>query len=275
MHWPADHPLRTDPRLAKFRSDADAVCPEGSVVAVLRYKPGSRVSTLVRTPDGPAVLKLHRSEKASGNHLRLQTLRLGAGSVQVPRPIAVGPAGHAGLLEHVPGLILREFSGADFVAACEEVGLLLARLHGSDVRLGRDWTAQSESDHLAHRYSSRGGRWVPPAPDTLVPTHRDLHHGQVIVAPGTVRLIDLDEAAMAPAGLDVGRFLAHLSNSAVHGKRPLAEAEAAAAAFLRGYGRTPRDLPWWRGIALARLACSAEERHGRPDWAASLRAVVG
>jgi hypothetical protein len=214
MHWPDDHPVRTVPRLAEWQADADAVCPEGPVVAVLRHKPGRRVATLVRTQGGPAVLKLYYEERAAGNHLWLQTLRLGAGLVEVPRPIAVGPGGHAGLLEYVAGRTLRELSGADFVAACEELGRILARLHASDVQLGRDWTAQSEIDSLAHRYSSRGGPWVPPAPDTLVPTHRDLHPGQVVVAPGAVRLIDLDQAAMAPAGLDVGRFLAHLSKKA-------------------------------------------------------------
>jgi Ser/Thr protein kinase RdoA (MazF antagonist) len=275
MQWPPDHPVRTDPVLAEWRADADAACPEGSVVTVLGHVEGRRVATLVRTPDGPAVLKLYRSARASGNHLRLQALRLGAGSVQIPRPLAVGPAGHAGLLEYVPGRLLGDISGPAFVAACEATGRMLARLHASDVQLGRDWTARREIDHLARRPSSGGRTWSPPAPDTLVPAHRDLHPAQVVVGAGTVRLIDLDEAAMAPAALDVGKFIAHLTKNAVHGKRPTAEAEAAADAFLRGYGRIPRDLPWWRGIALARLACSAEERHGRPDWAASLRALAG
>jgi hypothetical protein len=111
MHWPADHPLRTDPRLAKFRSDADAVCPEGSVVAVLRHREGHRVTTLVRTPDGPAVLKLYHSARAPENHRRLQMLRLGAGCVALPRPLGVGPAGHAGLLEYLPGRPLRALGG--------------------------------------------------------------------------------------------------------------------------------------------------------------------
>ena len=50
--------------------------------------------------------------------------------------------------------------------------------------------------------------------------------------------------------------------------------EPARVAFLRGYGRIPRDLPWWRGIALARLACRAEELRHRPAEAASLRAEI-
>jgi hypothetical protein len=58
MHWPDDHPVRTDPRLAEWQADADAVCSQGSVLAVLRHVTGRRVATLVRTPDGPGVLKL-------------------------------------------------------------------------------------------------------------------------------------------------------------------------------------------------------------------------
>jgi hypothetical protein len=80
---------------------------------------------------------------------------------------------------------------------------------------------------------------------------------------------------MAPPGLDVGNFLAHLDQDAALGRRPDHETRTAGRAFLRGYGGPPRDLTWWREIALARLAVLAEERHDRPDWAASLRALVG
>jgi Ser/Thr protein kinase RdoA (MazF antagonist) len=275
MQWPADHPVRTDSRLAKWRADGDAVCPEGSVVAVLRHIEGRRVTTLVRTPDGPAVLKLYHSARASTNYLRLQALRLGAGCPELPRPLAVGPAGHAGLLEYVPGRPLREVSGPDFVAACGEIGRTLARLHASDVLLDRAWTARTEIDELARRFTSGGGRWLPPAPDTLVPTHRDLNPSQVVVDRGAVRLIDFDEATMAPAALDVANFLAHLTKDLVQGRRPVTETESAGAAFLRGYGRIPPDLSWWRRIALTRLACRAEERRGRPAEAANLRALAG
>ena len=189
MRWPADHPVRTDPRLAKFRSDADAVCPDGSVVALLRYRQGRRVTSLVRTPAGPAVLKLYHSPRASENHRRLQLLRLGAGCVGLPRPLGVGPGGHAGLLEYVPGRPLSTLAGADFVAACEEVGRALASLHATDVLLGREWTAQTEINELARRFTSGGGPWLSPAPDTLVPTHRDLNPSQVVVDPGAVRLV--------------------------------------------------------------------------------------
>ena len=201
-------------------------------------------------------------------------LRIGAGFLQLPRPLAVGPAGHAGLLEYLPGRPLREISGADFVAACEEVGRALARLHASDVLLDRIWTARTEIDELGRRFPSGAGSWLPPAPDTLVPTHRDLHPSQVVVDRGAVRLIDFDEATMAPAALDVANFLAHLTKDVVQGRRRPTETEAAGDVSSAAMSRTPRDLPWWRRIALVRLACRAGERRGRPAEAASLRALA-
>jgi thiamine kinase-like enzyme len=166
-------------------------------------------------------------------------------------------------------------SGPDFVASSEELGRLLARLQAGGVRLDREWTALHEIDALSHRLPPGEMSWSPPTPDALVPAHRDLHPDQVVVAPDAVHLIDLDEAAMAPPGLDVGNFLAHLDRDAALGQRSGEEAGAAACAFLRGYGDDPPDLAWWRRIALARLACLEEERHGRPDRAVSLRALVG
>jgi len=193
----------------------------------------------------------------------------------VPSPLAVGPAGHAGLLEYVPGRPLRMLSGPEFIDCCEELGRLLGRLQASSVRLDREWTALREVDAISRRFPSDEASWSPPAPDALVPAHRDLHPGQVVAAPGAVRLIDLDEAAMAPAGLDVGNFLAHLDRDAALGQRPGEEVRAATRAFLGGYGDDPPDLPWWRRITLARLACLEEQRHGRPDRAVTLRALVG
>jgi hypothetical protein len=274
MHWPPDHPVRTDPRLADWQADADAVCPEGHAVELLRYVPGRRATTLVETPDGRAVLKLFASPRARGNHRRLLALRPATGSL-VPRPLAVGPAGHAGLLEYVPGRSLRIMSGPDFVAWCEELGRSVLRLQASCVLLDREWTAVREIDALSRRLPPGEMSWSPPPPDEVVPAHRDLHPDQVVLARDAVRLIDLDEAAMAPAGLDVGNFLAHLDRDAALGQRPGEEVRAAARAFLRGYGDDPPDLPWWRRITLARLACLEEQRHGRPDRAVTLRALVG
>jgi Ser/Thr protein kinase RdoA (MazF antagonist) len=167
----------------------------------------------------------------------------------------VGPAGHAGLLEFVPGKPLRELSGQAFVAACEQVGLALARLQASDAELDRVWTAQDEIDHLQRHRGSHGRCWRSPGGRSVVPAHRDLHLAQVVVAAGAVRLIDLDDATMAPAGLDVGNFLAHLDQEGAVGNRPGDEVAAAAAARRRQSPRRAR----WPGRS-ATPACGARRR---------------
>jgi len=273
VHWPADHPARTDLPLARWRADVDAICPDAQAVALLRHVPGRRVTTLIERPDGPAVVKLFASPRARGNDRRLRALRP-ATQTLVPRPLGVGPAGHALVLEYVPGQPLPELSGPAFVAACEQVGRSLARLQNSGVRLDRAWTAQDEIDHLHRQLPPDERRWKAPEPGPLLPAHRDLHPGQIVVEARAVRLIDLDDATMAPPGLDVGNFLAHLDRETAVGARSESETAAAARAFVRGYGAVPRDLHWWRQVALARLAVLAEARHGRRDWAASLRALL-
>lgn len=274
MQWPPDHPVHLDAPLARWRDDADAVCPAGDVVATLRHVPGRRVATRVLVPDGPAVVKVFASPRARGNHRRLQELYPRADDL-LPRPLAVGPAGHAGLVEYLPGRPLTELSGTEFVDAAERTGRVLARLHGCGARLDREWTAHDERDHLARLAARPGRAWDAPAPAAPVPAHRDLHPAQVVAEGGTIRLIDLDEATMAPPALDVGNFLAHLDRDAALGDRPTGETVRAGRAFLDGYGDQPRDLAWWRAIALARLAVLAEDRHGRPDWAVRLRALAG
>lgn len=78
-----------------------------------------------------------------------------------------------------------------------------------------------------------------------------------------LRFIDLDDAAMAPRGLDVGNFVAHLRKQAAIGQRwPPAVIDVAISAFIDGYG-TPRDnLECWERLSLAPLAALAETRYG-------------
>ena len=86
--------------------------------------------------------------------------------------------------------------------------------------------------------------------------------------------IDLDEATMAPPGLDVGNLLGHLSQEAALGRRPALEVADAAAAFLTSYGGTPPDTDCWQQLTLARLAALADARFDRPDWTAALLLVL-
>jgi Ser/Thr protein kinase RdoA (MazF antagonist) len=85
-----------------------------------------------------------------------------------------------------------------------------------------------------------------------------------------VKFIDLDDCAMAPPGLDVGNFVAHLQVDAILESRAKDVIAAAVDAFASGYGSEPLALRAWTQIALARLAALAETRHGSVERAAAL-----
>ena len=281
MHWPADHPLHADDLLARWRGAADRLCGDGVVLRVLKHVPGRRVATLVSTPDGLAVLKVFSSPRARGNDRRLRALGPAVGDL-LPRARQVDPLGHVGLLSYLPGRPLDGLSGPPFIAACGQAGAALARLHGCGVVLDRQWTAADELAQLRSMATpttdaaiSRAVRSLLPQPDVpLGPAHRDLHLAQVVVQPAGVAFIDLDEATMAPPGLDVGNLLGHLRQEAALGRRPAREVADAATAFLTSYGGAPPDTDCWQQLTLARLAALADARFDRPDWTAALLLVL-
>src|SRR5262245_9349301 len=102
VRWPADHPALTDPALASWAVDADRLCPEAEVIRVLRHLPGRRVTTLVRTHDGLAVLKLFATSRARGGHRRLSAFADSPARSLVPRPLGYRK-GHLALVEFIPG----------------------------------------------------------------------------------------------------------------------------------------------------------------------------
>lgn len=283
MRWPPEHPAVTDPALSPWRAGADELCPDAEVLAVLRHLPGRRVASLVHAPKGPAVLKVFASPRARGNHRRLATLAATTAAAVVPRPLAADGAGHVGLVEFVAGTPMPLLDDDAYVAAAAAAGLALRRLHASGAVLDRAWGPGEELEQLGRTagtasravVEAASRRWAPGAADGLVPAHRDCHPAQAVAGRAGVRWIDLDDAAMAPAALDVGNFLAHLDKEAATGSRGGQVVEAAAAAFVDGYGRCPDGMGAWRALALARLAALAETRHRDPDAMSRLAALLG
>lgn len=289
MWLPDVGPVLTDPALAPHAAAAAALCPGGRWLRTLRHVPGRRAAGLVDLPAGPAVLKVYAGPRARGNVRRLRLLATGPAAAVVPRAFGVDPAGHAALLEYVAGRPLDTLRDAEFVAGCRATGEALARLHGCATPLDRRWTVADEIAGLRRSCPPRLGRLAglgdllagasesgePAADGQLVPAHRDCHPSQAVVtASGSVRWIDLDEAAIAPAGLDFGNLLAHLDRDRLLGLRPAAEVAAAAAAFAVGYGCVPAGARAWRRISLARLAGLAETRFADPAAADRLAAAV-
>ncbi len=88
-----------------------------------------------------------------------------------------------------------------------------------------------------------------------VALHGDFSSDQVIVAPdGAVTVIDFDEAAVGPAGVDLGTFLAQLERDRTLHRCPRERAEELGGALLAGYGSTPDGLGAFVAASLLRLA---------------------
>ena len=230
------------------------------------------------------VIKVFASPRARGNHRRLEALARAGLTDVVPASLRVDDSGHVGVLDYRPGTVLDSVDDATFVPACAAAGRTLARLHASSAPLDRVWGHDAETAQLLRRAPAstraRAERAAALPVDEAAPlvcTHRDFHPRQVVVDDGRpvrVAFIDLDDAAMAPAGLDVGNMTAHLRREAVCGRRTRAVAEAAIEAFLSGYGAPPADLVTWEVLALTRLAGLAETRHRRPDERDALMALL-
>jgi hypothetical protein len=282
MQWPPDHPAVADPALSRWRSGADELCPDAEAVRTLRYLPGRRVSTLVRTDSGEAVLKIFASPRARGNDRRLRTLESSEAAGLLPHPIAVDHAGHVGLLEFVHGTTLDRLRGERLVNAASEAGAALRRLHASGALLDRDWSLRDETRQLRKVAGPQTRvaiedllrEEMPATSGPSVPSHRDCYPAQAVLTNDGVRFIDADDAAMAPAPLDPANFTAHLAKDAITGRLDPADAKLAADAFLQGYGRPAPELESWQRLSLARLAGLAETRHRDPAAMSRLLAAL-
>jgi len=223
------------------------------------------------------VLKLFATSRARGGHHRLTAFRESPARSLVPRPLGYRK-GHLALVEFIPGTPLDQLADDALTPAAELAGRALRRLHDSGVELDRTWGSGDEIAQLrrtvgpvTRRAVERAiARWSLPAKGRSVPSHRDCHPAQVVWTGDGVRLIDLDDSAMAPPGLDVGNFLAHLQADAILERRAEDAIRAAVEAFANGYGSEPPALRAWTQLALARLAALAERRNGSVERATVL-----
>lgn len=274
MPWPSDHPVFVDPELTPWAAGLDEVVPGSRVQCVLRYLPGRRVATLVDHEGELAVVKVFASPRARGNARRLLALAATPAAPIVPALLGRDTAGHVLAITYRQGDLPASLSDSQYPDCFHRVGTALRRIHDSGAELDRVWDWDKEVAQLRRRavpatvdlvdtlVASTG--WLTGTP--LLPAHRDCHPRQVVVeAGGTVAFIDLDDAAMAPRGLDVGNMLGHLVKERIVGARSMRATVAASQAFLDGYGPCPEldegVLAGWTVLALARLAGLAESRH--------------
>lgn len=254
MQWPADHPAVADPGLAPWAGGVDEILPHARVERVLDHLPGRRVTTLVTDHFGSAVVQVFAAPHAQGHSRRLHTLARGEAADLVPSVLGCDAAGHVLAITYREGVLPDYLPDSDYVGCLGAVGEALRRLHDSGTAFDRTWEWPSEIRQLAD------------AP--LVPAHCDLHPRQVVISrTGTAAFIELDNAAMAPRGLDVGSMLAHLHSEDVLSGRSTRARAAARDAFLAGYGTSP-DLDEqvrgaWTALAQARLAGSTDAPSAR------------
>ena len=275
MRWPADHPALVDPELAPWAAAVDDVVPGARAISVLRYLPGRRVAALVEYRGELAVLKVFASPRARGNVRRLESLASTSAAALVPKIVGSDAAGHVLAVSYRRGALPASLSDSHYAERFDGVGRALRRLHDSGAELDRVWHWDREVAQLRGRAVpatreivealERSTSWLAGA--GTVPAHRDFHPRQVVLPDdGSVALIDLDDAAMAPRALDVGNMLAHLRREQFTGARRPGVVNDAADAFLDGYGHAAEmdagSVTCWTLLAVARLAALAESRHG-------------
>ena len=261
-----------DERLEPALCAADRHRPDLVVTAVLRHVAGRRVTALATDGNADVVVKVFHSPRARGNHRRLTALATAGLADIVPSSFGCDPTGHVGVVGHRPGVELPTVAGDRWSASCRSAGVALRRLHDSAAELDREWNID---DELTQLRSMSPVALLPlvdglvdlavPDEAALVPSHRDCHPRQLVVDGDRVAWIDLDDCAMAPAGLDVGNMLAHLTRERITGRRSEMATIAARSAFLDGYGDIDTaTCRRWERLSLLRLAGLAETRHHAP-----------
>ena len=164
-------------------------------------------------------------------------VRAGDASFGLPQPLAFDVDPCVLLLAPVRGVALLDANAGD--AAWTRVGRWLGHLHASraalpvrydrnaELRTLRGWRADivvaGAPDELLRQYGAIIDRFdvrtgdVSTAP--IGPIHRDLHHEHIIIRrvgdDAAVSVIDLDEARLGDAHVDLGHLLVHLELAGV------------------------------------------------------------
>jgi Ser/Thr protein kinase RdoA (MazF antagonist) len=297
MIWPDDHPVLTDPALKPWADGLDEILPRAVAGPVLRYLPGRRATTAVwsgQTAHEPGgirlVVKVFASPRARGSQRRLAALAAAGPAGIAPQALGADASGHVLAIGWVPGRELDGLTGSALVAGLASAGARLRALHQSPAVLDREWTWVEEAMMLRRKVAAAVSATGIAEPEVvaallhvrdqvlartsylvgvpLVPVHRDCHPKQAVVDDaGRASWIDLDDASMGPALLDLGNLLAHLDRDRLVGRRSANDTQVTRDAFLAGYltagpaDLDDRDLAAWELLSLTRLVAIALERH--------------
>jgi ATP-binding cassette subfamily B protein len=244
------------------------------VFTELKHKPGRRRTLRARGPAGSAIVKAYASERAPFVAARIAALAQGPSEPEVPRVLQVEPEERLLVLSDLDGVPFREAVLAGDATSCAQVGKALGAWHsfwaGRESAPFRPHEIEDELDVLRSRVAAASPNLqgvIGAAHDVLsaewscsTVVHRDLYEEQILVG-DSVRLIDLDDAALGPPELDIGNLSAHVELLALRSGRPLA---GALHAMLEGYACSgpsldARLLDRCRSLSLLRLACIHDE----------------
>ncbi|SIT08880.1 Predicted kinase, aminoglycoside phosphotransferase (APT) family [Roseivivax lentus] len=263
--WEAEAASVLD-RAAAVLDGAGAPTPHLSAALALRPEPGTTgEATLMRLKPrrraliryGHGVLGKLRAKGPDTHATRVQQ-RLRAAGLDGKKGVGVPPV--FGTYEDPPVWLQAEIDGAplgDLLdgptadAAMRRTGRALAMLHDTPAQTDRRWSmgdelsvldrAVSGGPHpdLAELAVTRLANLPPAAPVGL---HRDFYFDQVVVGPDTLWLVDLDLHARGDAAIDIGNFLAHLTELDLRRGSHGDGFGHLAQEFLSGYAET-RALP--------------------------------
>ena len=243
------------------------------VLEELKHKP-SRRTLRAAGPKRRAIVKAYRSERAPVVAARVRALAAGPDEPLVPTVLDEDHDARVVVLTEVVGDPLRYALLASNLAECRRAGEALGQWHSF-------WTGQAPSplvphtavreldilDRAAERAPARIGARVRREAAGLrtdwpiaTVVHRDLYEEQIVLGE-RVGLIDLDDAALGPAELDLGNLLAHIDLLALRWERDLAPAREAILAGHHGsgYRLDPELLARCRRLSALRLACIHSE----------------
>jgi hypothetical protein len=255
-------PLPVDRSLPQLRALGDAATAAPALsralgrpvrveaVSLVRHKPGRRCTLGYRLAGGERVVaKTYASRRAGRVHDTVRRLESVRG---VPKALGWDAGRRLVVLEAVAGEPALPLILAGEVSVGAEAAELVHALHRSHARLGRAHLLADEVRPLRERAERLGGRAVrclelvrESAALTwdwrLRPVHRDFYEEQLVLTPGGLAVLDLDDAAMSEPALDAANFAAHLR---LHALRPGGARGPAAVrrAFLRRYRELDDEL---------------------------------
>lgn len=299
---PALPGLPTALDLARVRArlaavDAAAVV-SGSPVPIA-YRPGSRavVAFDLTGPGGPArlfakLLATGSARSATACTAIAEAARRRGEPMPVPEVVAVWPDLGAVVQTAAPGRVLSRMltqaSAASGRRTVRRLGRLLAGVHATPSTGAEPlWTS---GDELAQLESLLAPTWHAdpavgralaavldrladrtPGEGELVLGHGAFRTGQVLVAGGRLRLVDLDTVSRSDPARDIGNAIAYLTWAGLRGALGRAAAMAMCDALVVGYADVSsrpdsRMLRWWTAAAAAKIAGRRYRTLAYAEW---------